>query len=406
MVSMPHVTPDILVWARETAGLTVDEAAKKLQIADARGVLASERLAALEAGQEAPKRSMLLKMAKQYRRPLLTFYLSAPPRKGDRGQDFRTLPEGHSGKADALLDALIRDVKARQEMVKAVLEDDNDIAPVPFIGSYSIADGAANLIVSIRDTIGVSLADYRAQSSPERGFALLRAGVESAGVFVLLAGNLGNYHTAIDLETFRGLALADPIAPFIVINDRDAKPAWSFTLLHELAHLWLGMTGVSGASAEARVEQFCNDVAGEYLLPATEIAGLRIDDRVDFDTAKQRIGEFAKDRLLSRSMVAYKLFRAGNISHERWGRLTGVFREEWLRRKIADQANKDESERGPNYYVVRRHRLGPALLDFVRRTLSDGSLTPTKAGKVLGVKPRSVEPLLGGVTSSRTSRAA
>ncbi len=348
----------------------MDEAAKKLQIGDARGVPAGERLAALEAGEEAPKRSMLLKMAKQYRRPLLTFYMSAPPRKGDRGQDFRTLPEGHSGKADALLDALIRDVKARQEMVKAVLEDERDMAALPFIGSCSMAEGPVNVLTSIRETIGVTLADYRAQSSSERAFALLRAGAESAGVFVLLVGNLGNYHTAIDLETFRGLALADPIAPFIVINDQDAKPAWSFTLLHELAHLWLGMTGVSGASAEARVEQFCNEVAGEYLFPANEIAGLRIDDRVDFDTTKRRIGEFAKDRHLSRSMVAYKLFRAGNISHEKWSRLTAVFREEWLRGKVAEKEAREENEGGVNYYVVRRHRLGRALLDFVKRTLS------------------------------------
>src|SRR3546814_16138482 len=73
--------------------------------------------------------------------------------------------------------------------------------------------------------------------------------------YVLLIGNLGSHHSAIDIDAFRGFALADPIAPFVVINDRDAKTAWSFTLLHEVAHLWIGATGVSGGHFEGSTEQ-------------------------------------------------------------------------------------------------------------------------------------------------------
>lgn len=89
---MTKVNPEILQWARETIGLTLQQAIQKLNISDARGIAAIDRLIALETGEVEPSRSMLVKMAKQYRRPLLTFYMSAPPRKGDRGQDFRTLP--------------------------------------------------------------------------------------------------------------------------------------------------------------------------------------------------------------------------------------------------------------------------------------------------------------------------
>ena len=74
---MPEVSPAILRWARETAGLTLDDAAERLDLREARGVSGSDRLAALEAGQNAPSRPLLLKMAKQYRRSLLAFYLPA-----------------------------------------------------------------------------------------------------------------------------------------------------------------------------------------------------------------------------------------------------------------------------------------------------------------------------------------
>lgn len=393
---MPRVNAAILLWARETAGLTRETAVEKLGLGAARGVPAIDRLEALETGDVAPTRPMLVKMAKQYHRPLLTFYLSAPPRKGDRGQDFRTLPEGYSATADALLDALLRDVLARQSMVRAVLEDEEEAIPLPFVGSANMRDGVGAVLASIREVLGVDFAEFWAQPNPEHAFARLRSGAEAAGIFVLLIGNLGSHHTSIDLETFRGFTFADDIAPFVVVNDQDARSAWSFTLLHELAHLWLGQTGVSGVNVEKEIERFCNDVASELLLPADELVQLDVTDVTNFETAQTRINVFANVRNLSRSMVAYKLYRSGVIRQEAWRRLSIVFREQWL------HARDDRRERGanepplggPNYYVVRRHRVGTALIDLVQRMMAAGALTTSKAGKVLGVKPKNVQALI------------
>jgi hypothetical protein len=228
---MPAAKPEILVWARETAGLSIDEAVAKLGIRDARGVAAADRLRALETGRDAPSRPMLLKMAKQYRRPLLTFYMGAPPRKGDRCEDFRSLPERDT-RAEPLVDALVRDIRARQSIVRAVLEDEEETEPLRFIGKRTLGDGVGAVLASIRQTLGIDLAAFRAQGSPDAAFALLRSKAEAAGVFVVLFGNLGSHHTALEVSAFRGFALADPIAPFVIINDQDARSAWSFTLVH------------------------------------------------------------------------------------------------------------------------------------------------------------------------------
>jgi transcriptional regulator with XRE-family HTH domain len=74
---MPKVNPEILTWARDTAGLSLGEAVEKLGINDARGVAAVDRLAAIESGAAEPSRPLLLKMAQRYRRPLVAFY--CPP---------------------------------------------------------------------------------------------------------------------------------------------------------------------------------------------------------------------------------------------------------------------------------------------------------------------------------------
>jgi len=243
------------------------------------------------------------------------------------------------------------------------------------------------------------LPEFRAQASPESAFALLRSRVEAAGVFVLLMGNLGSHHSAIDVEAFRGFALADDVAPFVVLNDQDARSAWSFTLIHELAHLWLGTTGVSGVFADAQIEKFCNDVAGSFLLPANELSLVGVDLKTDVETAARRIGEFAEARHLSRSMVAYSLLRAGSLTDKTWRTLVGRFQAQWRQSRDAKRESQKDGT-GPSYYVVRRHRLGSALLNFVSRNMSDGALTPTKASQVLGVKPRNVAPLLSTVGQS------
>ena len=224
-------------------------------------------------------------------------------------------------------------------------------------------------------------------------FALLRERAEHTGVFVLLIGNLGSHHSAIPVEAFRGFAIADPIAPFIVINDGDARAAWSFTLLHELAHLWLGATGVSGGgSPEKKIERFCNDVAGEFLLSRGDIQAISIAG-LDLDAQIAVITDHANRWRLSRQMVAYNLLKAGRINLEAWRALDAGIRERRAEERRSEKDRSKDSD-GPSYYVVRRHRLGHAMLDFARRYTDAGALSPSKAAKVLGVKPRSVYPLL------------
>ena len=87
---MPRVNPEILIWARVTAGLTQSMAAKKLGFHSSARSSAEEKLTAIENGVKEPSRPQLLKMADQYRRPLITFYLSKPPAVSGRGPDFGT----------------------------------------------------------------------------------------------------------------------------------------------------------------------------------------------------------------------------------------------------------------------------------------------------------------------------
>lgn len=389
---MPKVNPDILSWARETAGLSLDEAAKAIGLGSARGKTGGQRLADLEAGEGEPSRQQLARMAEKYRRPLVSFYLSARPPAGQRGEDFRRAPKAPPPDFNPRLDALIRNVRARQDVVRFLLEDDEN-EPLSFVASARIADGVDSVASSIVNTIGFQLADFRSAGDIDKAFTYLRDRLERSGIFVLVLGDLGSHHSRIESRAFRGYAIADPIAPFIVINDNDARAAWSFTALHEAAHIWLGQTGLSGASHEAAVERFCNDVAAAILLPVQEMRAIEAAALRSFDDSVATITSFAANRNLSRAMVAYLLLRANKINADRYRDLDDHFYAAWLASR-EKKADKDAQGQGPNRYVVLRHRLGPALVGLARQYVETGSLSPTKASSLLGVKPASVRTFL------------
>jgi Zn-dependent peptidase ImmA (M78 family) len=379
------INSEILTWARETAGMSMIEAAKNLNIKNI------ERLSSLENGSDNPTRSILAKMAKCYRRPLLTFYLAKPPQKGNRGQDFRTLPLSYCEKDDALLDALVRDVKSRQHLVRAVLEEE-EVEKIPFIASTNIQDTQIDdLVKIIQNTLKIDIDEYRKQPNNNAAFSLLRSKVEDNGIFVLLLGDLGSHHSSIPLTIFRGFADADSIAPFVVINDKDNAPAWSFTLLHELTHLWLGESGVSTDYGKTKTEKFCNEVAARILLPIQDLQSLEINRYTEFSKVKNIVTEFASQTRLNRTMVAYRLLINNKINHSLYNDLTEAFEKE----REATLAKEKERKKGkPNWYTVRRHRLGKALIDFVGFAMSEGILTPTKGARILGIKTSSLQNLV------------
>lgn len=397
-----HINPAILVWARESAGLNVEDAAKRLALGGTKSETSGQKLLELEKGLRRPTRAQLSKIAKTYRRPLLAFYMAAPPNKASRGEDFRSTGAEVSDRENALLDALLRDIKARQEMVRDILEDLDEANHRDFVASSVLTEGANVVAKRISDALRIPERRTDWGNTPSEFFKQMRTATEALGVFVLLIGDLGSHHSALSEDVFRGFALADSVAPFIVINDHDARTARSFTLVHELVHVYLGRSGVSGApesirenTEEGRIEQFCNEVAGLVLLPESFAPGKPAAlTRGDRPSAAKYIEDVARQWMISEPLVAFRLRRLGWISLGLYRDLAATYAARWMDFRESTKLAYREKEGGPSYYVLKQSRLGDFLMEVVRRTIRESRLTHTKAAKVLGVKPSSVEPLL------------
>lgn len=411
MAKVENINPSILAWARETAGLSLEEAAERMSFSASEQGTGADKIKKFEIGERFPTRNQLMKFSQIYRRPLVVFYMKEPPKISARGEDFRNLSLPASRRDAANLDALLRDIRARQEMVKSLLEDEDEAIALPFVESLTVEDGVHAVAKSISDTLSYDYSAFRGRrnSGADDLFRELRARAESVGIFVILAGDLGSHHSAITESIFRGFVIADKIAPFVVINDHDSKSSRSFTLLHELAHIWIGKGGISGApdkidprSSAGYIEQFCNDVAGEFLLPNS--AFQQRPKELDSDTtaaASPFIARMADAWCVSEPMVAYRLNRLGWISKRVYRELASDYAARWNAFKARAKEKAREENGGPSYYVIKQFKLGNALIDVVRRTLRDNLLSHTKAAKMLGVKPGSVEPLLRNLERSR-----
>jgi hypothetical protein len=85
---MPRVNPEILSWARKTAGFSLSDAVEKLGINDARGIVAVDRLAAIESGAKEPSRPLCWQPS-----PIEKIRARHGRRRGDFGRS----TQAHSG---------------------------------------------------------------------------------------------------------------------------------------------------------------------------------------------------------------------------------------------------------------------------------------------------------------------
>ena len=409
-----NINPAILSWARESAALSIEEAAKKIGLKDSTKSTAGEKLLAFENGSNWPTLAQLKKIADAYYRPLGVFYRNQAPIKSNYGIDFRTFSgRKATDRENALLDALLRKVHVQQSMVRDILENDEETIILNFVASMSSEDSAFDIAQKIRGLLELKeTSDFSDFKNPDNVFAYLRDKIEQLGVFVIISRNLGNYHTDFETHVFRGFALADDIAPFIVINDYDARAARSFTLIHELAHIVIGTTGISNSPTsensntyDGLIERKCNDAASEVLLPQSKLNKELRHEQSYGDTIEilAIADSLAQKYNVSSSLVVYRLYRMNYIDHRQYKEVSKSFRDRWSSNRENLKRKNRESEGGPDPYKVKGYQLGKSLVQLIAYTLRSGELTYTKAASALGVKPYMVEKLVQNVSVSENA---
>lgn len=247
------IKPALLAWAREEAGLSVEEAAKRIAVKP-------EHLLACEQSEDHRLTVRQLRiLSNAYRRPLAFFYLPQPPPKSTILRDFRRpaqeAPEPESPK----LRYEIRRARYRRRVALDLFEELGQRVP-EFTAKASLQDNTFDVAARLRALLGVEQAQQRDFKDEYEALNTWRAAIEKAGVAVFQASE-------VDSKEMLGFSLSEPLLPVIVLNMGDLPVRRIFTMMHEMAHLMLRTDGLCVLKEVQEIEVFCNEVAGEALVP-------------------------------------------------------------------------------------------------------------------------------------------
>lgn len=366
-----QINPEVLRWARGRLGMDIGAAAA------AAGVK-SEQLQRWETGDDLPTFRQAQNIAQVLHAPFGFLFLPQPPEEALLLPDLRTL--GGQPVTRPSVDLLETVKQALQRQAWYVeYQQEQGMAALPFVGKFDLNASPQAVAADMRAVLEVDVESGQ-RKWDEYQRALIQA-AEQAGILVMRSGMVGNNtHRKLDVSEFRGFAISHALAPVVFINSADAPTARLFTLMHELAHIWLGSSGISnGETRHARQEEIaCNAVAGEFLAPADVFGPLWLASKADWRT---RLAELAQRFHVSPLVVARRALDLGLMDRETYNHFYCAELERF---------RNSESQGGGSFYRNAVSKNSERFAKAVTAEALSGRLLLRDAGKLLGVQPAKI----------------
>jgi Zn-dependent peptidase ImmA (M78 family) len=364
------VQAQLLTWARDRSRVSQEELGTKFSA-----------LGEWEAGTKQPTLKQLEKFAQATHTPIGYLFLPEPPEETLPVPDFRTIGDVEIGRASPDLLDTIYQCQQRQDWYRDFARIHRD-DPVPFVGTLTMDVAVVEAASQMRSVLSFELSERG--SSWSDAFSRLLNAADQRGVLVMVNGVVGsNTHRKLDPEEFRGFALSDDLAPLIFVNGADTKAAQIFTLAHELAHIWLGESGVDDAdmanSPTNDIERWCNAVAAEFLVPAADLQSVELD-RDDLTDGLQRL---ARQFKVSTLVVLRRLFDLDFFTLSQFRVAYTAERERVL------SLLGERSSSGGNFYNTQPVRVSKRFARALIESTLEGQTLHRDAYQMLGFKKHS-----------------
>jgi Zn-dependent peptidase ImmA (M78 family)/transcriptional regulator with XRE-family HTH domain len=379
------VKPEILEWARTSAGFTQEAAAAALKIDSA--VLAAWETV----GDVRPSVPQLRNMATLYKRPLAVFYLQELPLRFQVLSDLRRAAPGEDRAYSPLLTHEIRAAQQRRELaleLRDELEEPVELFPFRLHNESPEQAGEA-----IRRFLGLETGKFLgfgADATGRLGFNTWRMALERAGVLVFQSSRVPQSEAS-------GFALAYDTMPVIVVNRKDAPQRRLFSMLHEFAHVALRESGVSDLKLDAAqvltpdIEMRCNAIASAALMPRDELL-----TELDAAWGSQRlltddvIVRVARKFGVSRPALLLRLIAQRRTNWDFYFEKTAQYAAEYERERAARPPAKDIKR---NMAQESLGNLGRPFIGLVLGNYYQRRITLSDVAGYLGIRVKHVHTL-------------
>ena len=361
------VKREVLRWALRRSGLTTDDVRRKFP-----------KARQWDTGESRPTLRQLEELARLTLTPLGFLFLDEPPEERLPVPYFRTTGDQEPRTPSPELIETIQTMQQRQAWLREDLVEQGQ-EMLEFVRSARLGSPAASVANAMRRELRLDVgwaARYRTWTDALRA---LRETMEEAGILVVVNGVVGNNtHRALDPDEFRGFVLADEYAPLVFVNGADAKAAQMFTLAHELAHVFFGRSAAFDLRemqpADDPIEQACNRVAADFLVPDHELRGI-------WPSAKNDPEPF--------QVIARRFKVSSLVAARRALDLRLIGRAAFLQFYAAYQ--KDERRAVPrqpkrgDFYLNQNLRIGRRFAGLVARAALEGRLLYSEAYRLTGL---------------------
>ncbi|EME75521.1 ImmA/IrrE family metallo-endopeptidase [Bacillus sonorensis] len=310
--------------------------------------------------------------------PLGYLFLEKPPVEQLPIPHYRTIDKGMRKQPSPDLIETLHLMQRRQDFMKDYFEryigDSLD-----FVGSYQ-GNKASQLANKISELFGIKSEWASKQRTFQEALNYLISKCEENRIMVMVNGIVGsNTHRPLNIEEFRGFVLVDDMAPLIFINGVDAKSAQIFTLIHEIAHIFIGSSAVVEASplneVDEQVEKLCNAAAAEFLCPHDTFKKAWYAHYGDRNVYKTLADIFKVSQLV----IGRRALDLGIISKKEFFDFYHRYLEE-------NQTKRNSTSSGGNFHNTTRIRLGELFSKAIIYQTKSGNMQFTDAYKLTGLK--------------------
>ncbi len=381
-VSVP-VRPEVLAWARRSASITIEAAAKTVNVPVG-------RIEEWERGDGAPSLPQLRKLAEKYHRPLAVMLLPEPPRDFLPLKDFRRI-DPETGKPIPMPARVAYEIRLAQDRRDIALEmiEETGGEVQPFKLSARLGDDPEAVAEGIRHALGVDPGEIARWARRGTVFEGWRAAIEAKDILVFVMG--GSHAPAV--REVRGFAIPATALPVVAVNGRDKTNGRAFTLLHEFAHLVLGEGVVENVVAPQptmpvavrRIERWCNAVAAAVMMPAAAVETVAAGKGISSDWSSAELARAAEQLGASREAALIRFVTLGRASWRSYARKRPIFEQEY---QALDEPTGASG--GAPHHMQMIGRYGKSYARLVLSGYRDRRINLNDAAAFLGVQAKHI----------------
>lgn len=385
--SMPsvhvNIKPEIIVWALSQ---TQEE---KL------GDKLLNNIAQWLNGTKTPTFNQIKDFSKKTNIPLGYFFLQEPPVEQIELLEYRTVDSIRLANPSRNIIDTIYEMERVQDWMKNYRQD-MGIDALAVVGCMKGVKETSIIVDRIRKDLELEICWFEKCKNAREAFNFIRGQLEECGVIVMMSGIVGkNTHRTLDINEFRAFAMIDQWAPLIFINAADSDGARLFSLLHEIAHIWIGendlYNDIGGAVEINRAtEVLCNSVAVELIVPRSIFKSKwNASDADVFET----ITELSRYFRCGEVVIARRAMDCDKIKQDVYNQVV---------RNAIDNYNqmRERKKSSGNYYNTITSRLDRNFVRAICESISMGRISYTEAYNLTNTSRKTfsnVVQRLGGV---------